>query len=85
MKEHSREYDRPDGMKLVFEVGDNSEIPSATSQRPKQVCILAGACFEELAVGGHYVGREQIVAGEPVLTAQPADAAAQREPRDSGV
>ena len=44
--------------------------------------VLAGR--DELAVGGHYVGREQAVTGEPVLAQQPADPAAEGEPGDAG-
>ena len=42
------------------------------------------AC-DDSAVGGDDVGRHEVVDRQPVPAAQPADAAAQREPADAGV
>src|SRR3712207_5139851 len=39
---------------------------------------------DDLAAGGHELGGEEVVAGQPVLAFQPAGAAAERQPTDAG-
>ncbi len=45
--------------------------------------LLRGS--DELAIGGHHVGGEQVVGGEAVLAHQPADPTAECESGDAGV
>ena len=71
-------------MKLVFEGGDDPEVAAAASDAPEQVLVLLRACLQQLSVGGHHVGGYQVVAGESIAAVEPAQPAAEREPRDPG-
>src|SRR5206468_3521287 len=76
---------RPDGVKPVRERRDDAKVASASSQGPEEVLILFGAHAYQAAVGRDYIGGEEVVQGEAVLAAQPADAAASGETPDPGV
>jgi hypothetical protein len=79
------QHGRADRVEAELELGDDAEVAAAAAQAPEQVLILGLACPHELAIGGHEVDRLQLVDREPVLAHQPPDAAAEREPGDSGV
>ncbi len=78
-------HDVTDLVEPELEAGDDAEVAAAAAQRPEQVGVLGLAGGDGPPVGEDDVGREQVVAGEPVLPAQPADAAAEREAGDAGV
>jgi hypothetical protein len=62
-----------------------TEVAAAASQRPEQVGVLILGRAQQLAVGRHDVGGEEVVDGEAVLTHQPPDATAKGQAGDSGV
>ncbi len=47
--------------------------------------MLVNARAPELPVGGNDVDGQEVIAAEPVIAHQPADAAPQREARDTGM
>ena len=78
--EHERVGDLgADRMQEELERRDDAEVAAAAAQRPEQVRVLLGGRPDQLALRGHQLGRDQVVAGEAVLAPQPADAAAERE------
>ena len=83
--EHDTAHDGgPDRVHGEFELGDHAEVAAAAPQRPEQVGVFLLAGPHQLTVGRYHLGREQVVAGQPVLAHQMADAAAQREATDPG-
>ena len=60
------------------------KLPPPPRSAQKQVGILGFAGGDEAAIGQHHVGLDQIVDGKPVLAAEIAVAAAQRQPADAG-
>ena len=68
----------------IGERGDDAEIAAAAPERPEQVGILGRADRHQLAAGGNHFKGHDIVAGRPVATHQPADAAPQGQPGDPG-
>ena len=85
MEDRSGQHDRPHGVKPVLERGDDAEVAAAATDAPEEVRVLILAGGENLAVGRHQVDRDQVVYRRPVLSHEPADTAAQGEPRDAGV
>jgi hypothetical protein len=84
LEEHGAAVDVLDRMQLELQRGDHAEVAAAPAQRPEQVLVLLLAGHQEAAVGGHHVGRDQVVAGQPEPAGQVADAAAQGEPAHAG-
>ena len=78
--EHGRDRVRPEG-----EAGDDPEVAAAAPERPEEVRVLVGAGADDAAVGGDELEAADVVAGEPVLAHEPADAAAERQPGDAGL
>jgi hypothetical protein len=75
-------------MQPVLEPGRHPEVAAAAAQRPKQVRMRLGVDVQQLAVGGHDLGGQQVVDGEAVLADQVANAAAEgdaAEPDRAGV
>jgi len=82
--EDEDEHDiRPDGVQPEFEGGHNAEVTAAAAQSPQQVGVLGGAGMHQPAIGGYDLRRDQVVAAQAVGAAQPAIAAAQRQPGDA--
>jgi hypothetical protein len=79
------EHQWPDLVQLKFKRGHDTEVSAAPADGPEQVRVLLRACGDELAIRGHDIGRQQIVAGEAVLAHEPAEAATERQARDAGV
>ena len=75
----------PELVQAVLERRHDAEVAAAPAQRPEQVGPLVLAGSDLLAVDGDEVRRQQVVDDRAVLAHQPADAAAEREPGDSGV
>ena len=71
-------------MKLVLEQGDDAEVAPAASNSPKEVLILLVAGREQPTIGGDHVGRDEVVACEAVFAVEPAEAAPEGEPGDTG-
>lgn len=85
VEHHATQDGRADRVQLKLERCGHAEVPATATQRPEQVGVLAFAGGHELAIGGHQVDGEQVVAGEAVLAHQPAEAAAERQTADAGV
>src|SRR5690606_35547320 len=75
----------PDRMEPVGEGGDDAEVAAAAAQRPEQVGVLARRGVHLPPVGEYEVGGFQVVRGQPVVVAQPAEPAAEGVPGDAGV
>ena len=56
--------------------GRHPEVAPAAPDGPEQVGVGLGVDLQDLAVGGHHLGREQAVDGQPVLADQEPDPAA---------
>ena len=72
-------------MKPVFECRGDTEVAAAAAEAPEQIGVLGRACSEQPAVRGDDVRREKVVARQPVLAAQLAEAAAERQSADAGI
>ena len=72
-------------MQREVEPRDDAEVAAAAPQPPEQVGVLVGGRADELAVGGHDLVPERVVAGQAELPAEPADAPTERQPADAGV
>ena len=84
--QHERQPDvRPDRVEAVRERRDDAEVAAAAADRPEQVCIVAVAFAgsADRPVGGDDLGGDEIVDGEPVLPAQPTEAARERQAGDT--
>ena len=66
-----------------LEPGGDAEVAAAAADRPEQVRVRARVDAQELAVGGHDLGREQRVDRQAVLAHEVADAAAERDAADA--
>ena len=75
--------DRADLVEAELQPRGDAEVPAAAADRPEEVGVVLGVDVQELAVGGHDLGREQVVDGHAVLAHEEADAAAQRDPADA--
>jgi hypothetical protein len=71
------------GVESEFEGRHDAEVPAAAAKRPEQIRVLRDAGAHQFARRGHEVDGEEVVDRQSVLPAQPAEAAAEREPRDS--
>ena len=63
---------------------DDAEVPASPAERPEQVFVLTFAGDEGPSVGGHDVGRDEVVERQAEAPAEVADPAAEREPADAG-
>src|SRR5215207_6050529 len=71
-------------MKLILERGDDAEVTAAASNSPVEVFVLLGVGRKQLPVRAHHVGRDEVVAGEAILAVEPAEAAPEGQPCDTG-
>src|SRR3972149_12001137 len=71
-------------MQSELEGRDDTEVASAPAYAPEEVRVLVGAGRDEGSVGRHHVRGNQVVAREPVLAGEVADAPAEREAGDAG-
>src|SRR5947209_15764236 len=60
----------------------DAEVPPAAAQSPQELCVLVLAGSHDLAICRDDLGADQVVAGETMLTHQPADPASERESGD---
>ena len=70
-------------MEPVLERRHDAEAAAASAKRPEELGVLGLARGEHVPVRGDDLERDEVVRGEPVLAAQPADAAREREPGDA--
>ena len=81
----SGHHGRADRVQRELERGDDAEVAAAASQRPEQIGVFVGGRPDDAALGGDHLGGQKVVDGEPVFAHEKADAAAKREPGDTGV
>ena len=81
--EHHAAKHFADWVKPVLEGCDHTEVRAAAAHAPEQLCALALAGAQVLALGGHQLHREQVVASQAVPAGEPAIAAAEGETGDS--
>ena len=74
----------PHRVQAVLERGDHADVGAAAAHRPEEVGMLGGAGRAQLPVGGDDVDGHHVVARQPVLAVEPADAAAKGQARDAG-
>ena len=74
-----------DLVQLELELGDYTEVPAAAPQTPEQLGVLVRRCADHLAGRGDHLEGDHVVAGQAVLTGQPAHPAAEGEAADPGV
>ena len=84
-EDRPRDQRRPDWVEAKLELGDDPEVRAGAADAPEEVGVLALARADELAVGRDQVDRHELVDRQAVLPLQPADPAAEREPRETGV
>ena len=70
-------------MRLELERRDDAEVAAGAAHGPEEILVLGRARPAQLAVGGDDVDREQVVDRQPVLAAQVADAAVERQAGDA--
>ena len=71
-------------MDLELERRDDTEIPAAAPHRPEQVAVLALARSLHLAIGSDDLDRHDVIQAEAKGSAQPAEAARQRQAANAG-
>jgi hypothetical protein len=71
-------------VKLKIQPRRDAEVAAAAAKTPEQVRILVRTRVNDVAVRSDHLGSHQVVARQPVLCGQVADAAAKREPGDAG-
>ena len=57
----------------------NTEVTSATPSAPEQVRILRSTGASLAAIGGHHIGRDQVINGHAMFPAEPTKPASQSE------
>ena len=72
------------GVRLVEEGGDDPEIAAAPTQRPEQIWMMLGVRGDNGGISRDDLEGQNIVAGQPVLAREPADAATQGQPGNAG-
>src|SRR3712207_5238236 len=82
IREPARQH-RTHRMKPVLERGDHAEVSTAAPDSPEEVFVLLGARRQPPTIRGYYVCEDKVVAGEAVLTVEPAEAAPEGEPCDT--
>ena len=72
-----------DVVQLEAQPRDDAEVAAAAADRPEQVGVPLGVDLQHPAVGGHDLGRQELVDRHPVLADEEADAAAERDAADA--
>src|SRR5215210_1401343 len=71
-------------MEPILEGGGDAEIAAAATQSPEEVGVLVRTSRQHVALGCNQVNRQQVIAGEAVLTHEKAMAATERQASDAG-
>src|SRR5271155_513371 len=72
-------------MEFYFEIRDDSEVATASSQSPKQVGVFFCARIHNRAVGSHQREAFHIVARQPMQASQPAESSTEDQTGGAGV
>src|SRR5687767_3419418 len=70
-------------MESELEARDDTEIPTAATERPEQVGVLGRAGAHHLTSRGHDLRGLEVVDGHTVFAAEPAESAAEGQSRDA--
>jgi hypothetical protein len=73
-----------DGMQRVLKGRDDSEIAAAAADGPIKIRVLGRARPQQFAVGSDDLSGDHVVAGQTMLSVQPANAAAEGQAGDAG-
>ena len=76
--------DHRDRLQAVRERRHDPEVAAAALERPEEVGVGRRGHLDDVALGRHELGGQQVVGREAVLGHQPAEPAAQGETGDSG-
>jgi hypothetical protein len=76
---------RPERLEPELEGSDDAVVPAGASDAPEELGLLGLARADNPAIGRHELDRAQVVDCQAELALQPADAAAEREARDTRV
>src|SRR5688572_20119335 len=82
MNDQSRVHLLADRLELVFERGDDAEVPSASSKPPEEVRVLRLARSTKPAVGRDNLRGNQAVDGQAKLATQPSKPSTESQPGD---
>ena len=82
---HPDAHHRAEVVGLEGEAGDDAEVAAAAAQRPEQLRVADRADLDDLAAGQDDLQGHEVVAGQSVLTGEPADAAAQGQAGHAGL
>ncbi len=82
-QEHAAQHHRPDRVQRELEFGDDAEVAAAALESPEQLGVLVRTGGDQPAVGRDQLGRQQVVASQPVQPLEPAAAAAEDEAGDA--
>ena len=75
----------PSGVQPELELGHDAEVAARAPHPPEEIGVLVLARLDQLAVGGDDIDGEQLIDRQAPLAHQPADAAAERQARHTGV
>ena len=75
----------PHGVQSEIQSRDDAEVAAAAADRPEQVLVPAGPEFQYLAVGGHELRPDHIVARRPEEAAPSRITAGERQARNADV
>jgi hypothetical protein len=70
-------------MEPVAQARHDTEVAAAASKRPEQITVPLTVHVQSVSPGGDELDREQVVDRQAVLSDEPADPSAQREPCDA--
>ena len=73
-----------DLVQLELHRGDHPEVAATAAQSPEEIRVFAGAGGNQAPIGGHHIGREQVVAAQAVLAHEPTESTAEGEAGDPG-
>ena len=77
--------DRSNLMELELELGDHAKIAAPASNRPEQIWVLIRRGPEEVSIRSNEFHRDEVVAAQTTLAAQPADTSSKGKPADTCV
>src|SRR2546423_713020 len=72
-------------MQPEFERGCHTEVATAAAQPPEKARVLSLACDDAFPIGTNQIHGDQVVTCETVDAHQPAEAAAERQTRNTRV
>jgi hypothetical protein len=68
----------------ILERGNHTQVSATAAQRPEQILVFLRTGCEQFSIGGHDIGRQQVIEGKAKFPVEVSEAAAQGESRDAG-